>query len=144
MALPYRGARVCRSLVCGKPLHSLTRDLGRDRVAAVELPVAYLVPVALQWRHDLAAGSVDWEHVVARAVGDKDGRLAPAPRRGREIRRERDHVCEQVSVGQAEREGIIPSPFVLCWPWIDEDARIMANAVNLLRIRNLPACGPYQ
>jgi hypothetical protein len=47
------GYRVCRGLLASsallrdEPLRSLARDLGRDRVAAGELTVAYLVTVAL-------------------------------------------------------------------------------------------------
>jgi hypothetical protein len=81
-------------------------DLGRDHVAAFELPVPNPVTRVIELRDDPSTAALYREHSVARPVGDEDLRLAPAGRRCHEPRREGDYAREEVAVRNSEREGV--------------------------------------
>src|SRR3712207_3047865 len=89
-----------------EPAHGLKGDLGRNDVAALELPVADLVAGPLESGNDNTAAAVDREPPVARAVGDEDAREALTSRRRYEPRRERQHVRKEIPVGDSQRERV--------------------------------------
>src|SRR5215218_6758546 len=81
-----------------EPGRRLTRDAGRDHVAALELAVAYLVSGAFESGDDPAAAGVDREPPVLGPVRDEDTRRASLAGRSQESRREGEHVREEVAV----------------------------------------------
>src|SRR5215207_11013064 len=97
---------VLSAMLRGKPICGLASDIGRDHMATLELPVAHLVAGALELGYDPAAAAVDREPSVARPVRDKEPRGAPLSSWRHESRREREHVREQVSVHDPERERV--------------------------------------
>src|SRR3712207_4842713 len=90
------------TVLSGKPAYGLKCDLGRDRMSPIELAVDHVVATMLQFGNDPAAAAVYWQHPVARSVGDEDARGAHLPSRSHEPRRERDHVREEVPVGDPQ------------------------------------------
>ena len=60
----------------GEPVCGVMHDLGRDRVAALELAVRNVVAGTPELGDDPAAAAVYGEHGVARTVGDEDERGA--------------------------------------------------------------------
>src|SRR5215204_7044287 len=100
------GARSLRKTPPCEPANRLRGDLWQDRVPTVELPVEHVVAAALYLGNDPAAAAVYREHIVAHAVGDEDARGAGVPGRSHEPRRERDHVREEISVCDPQRERV--------------------------------------
>src|ERR671920_2350141 len=75
-------------------------------MSPVKLAVEHLVAATLQLRDDPAAAAVYRQYPIARAVGDEDARRAGLPGRRHEPRRESDHVPEEVTIGEPQREGV--------------------------------------
>jgi hypothetical protein len=58
----------CTRASAQKPLDRFARDLGRDRVAAGEFPVAHLVTSAVEFGDDPPAGLLVWQDTVLGSV----------------------------------------------------------------------------
>src|SRR5215212_8286761 len=101
---PVRGAGP--RLLGQEPGERLAGDIRWHGVRTLELVVPNLVARPLEHRHDSSTAAVDGEHGVLGAMGDVQAWPAPLCGRGGEAGRETHHVREQVTIGQAYRQGV--------------------------------------
>ena len=89
-----------------QPRQGFARYRRRYCVAALELAIDDIVPSVAHSPDDLPAARIDRQYLVLRPMRDEEPRLTPLGRRHHEAWRERDHVREQISIRDAEREGV--------------------------------------